>query len=58
MIIDTVRRAHLADMVRIMKGLVALRDGDVLGFVDNQVCRNAALSDGTQVDQVQKLYQI
>jgi len=29
-----------------------------MGFVDNQVYRDVTLSDGTRVDQVQKLYQI
>lgn len=124
--IETAQRAHLADMVRIMNGLIAVRDGDVLGFqytnwadkpagrayiasfmdpraqgqgigralftqtvlaakqagvvtldatirtdnvsglayytamgfVDHQIYRDVALSEGTRVDQVQKLYQV
>jgi L-amino acid N-acyltransferase YncA len=29
-----------------------------MGFVDHQIYRDVALSDGTRVDQVQKLYQV
>jgi hypothetical protein len=29
-----------------------------MGFVDHQMYRDVTLSDGTRVDQVQKLYQV